>query len=89
VGAVRAYREGYEHPVREAYRSEGIREGHGDSDYFTLRAFVDAVARDVRPPIDEYDAATRMAIAPLSEQSIALGSTGRRPGLHRRRVDDR
>ena len=67
------YREEFEHPVWEAYREQGVQDGHGGSDYLTLRSFVESIAQDVRPPIDVYDTAAWMAIAPLSEQSIAHG----------------
>jgi hypothetical protein len=39
-----------------------------------LRDFVTSVERDERPPIDVYDAATWMAITPLSERSVASGN---------------
>ena len=43
-------------------------------DFFVLNAFIESVKRKTNPPIDVYDAATWMAITPLSEQSIATGS---------------
>jgi len=68
------YFEEYEHPTWEAYRDRGVESGHGGSDYLVLRAYVDALRHGERPPIDVYDAATWMALSPLSEQSIARGS---------------
>ena len=47
--------------------------GHGGMDYFLLKAFFDAVKNGEEMPIDVYDAATWMAITPLSEQSVAMG----------------
>jgi hypothetical protein len=67
------YQSEYEHPVWEAYLDSGIRGGHGGLDHLVLRDYVTSVRRGERPPIDVYDAATWMAIAPLSERSIALG----------------
>ena len=63
----------HEHTLWEAYQADGPRGGHGGSDYLVLRAFVQSIAQDVRPPIDVYDAAAWMAISPLSEASIEAG----------------
>jgi predicted dehydrogenase len=63
----------YEHPTWAEYLESGTKSGHGGIDYLTLRDFVGAVKRNERPPIDVYDAATWMAIAPLTERSIARG----------------
>ncbi|MCL2472541.1 MAG: gfo/Idh/MocA family oxidoreductase, partial [Treponema sp.] len=48
--------------------------GHGGTDTLVMRAFIDSVKKGAEPPIDVYDAAAWMAITPLSEDSIALGS---------------
>jgi hypothetical protein len=40
-----------------------------------LNAFVESAKRNIAPPLDVYDAATWLAITPLSEQSIATGSS--------------
>lgn len=40
-----------------------------------MKAFSDAVKENAYPPINVYDAATWSAIVPLSERSIANGST--------------
>ncbi len=69
------YIDEYEHELWREYRNAGIEAGHGGSDYLVLRSFVRSIAQDVRPPIDVYDAATWMAIAPLSEDAIATGDT--------------
>lgn len=68
-----AYREEYEHPLWERYLDEGVREGHGGSDYLLLRDYIGAVRRTAPPPIDAIDMATWMAITPLSERSIERG----------------
>lgn len=67
------YRDEYEHPLWKRYREAGIREGHGGNDFLTLRDYVTAVRRSAPPSIDVFDMAAWMAIAPLSEKSIALG----------------
>ena len=46
---------------------------HGGMDWLVISAFIESIKRDVRPPIDTYDAATYMCITALSEQSITLG----------------
>ncbi|MCB0639533.1 MAG: hypothetical protein KDC54_23060, partial [Lewinella sp.] len=48
--------------------------GHGGMDWFLLNAFVECAKRNEAPPFDAYDAATWLAITPLSEASIAMGS---------------
>lgn len=68
------YRDEYEHPLWEKYLDEGVRSGHGGVDYLVMRSFVQSIAQGVRPPVDVYDAATWMAITPLTEESIARGS---------------
>jgi len=69
-----AYQEKYEHPLWKIYQDEGVHfGGHGGMDYLVLSAFVDAVQRQVPPPIDVYDTAAWMAITCLSEQSAAMG----------------
>jgi predicted dehydrogenase len=67
--------ERYDHPYwrEEAERAAGA--GHGGMDYFLARDFVRAARANVAPPIDVYDAATWLAVTPLSEQSIATGGS--------------
>jgi len=69
----KAYLDKYDHPLWKKHEQKAIRAGHGGMDYFLLNAFVECVKRNEKPPIDVYDAATSLAITPLSEQSIALG----------------
>ena len=64
----------YNHPIWKEYLDEGISAGHGGMDYLVCRAFVEAIKRGTKPPIDVYDAAAWMCISPLSEMSIAMGS---------------
>ena len=69
------YREKYEHPIWSKYLNDGVREGHGGMDWLVINAFFDALKENKPMPIDVYDMASWMAITPLSEKSIALGST--------------
>lgn len=64
----------YGHPLWKEYEEVGIRSGHGGMDWLTLRAFVESVKNQTKPPIDVYDAVAWMVITPLSEASIAKGS---------------
>ncbi len=57
------------------HAKEAENAGHGGIDYFVLRGFIEAIKRKVAPPIDVYDAAVWSAISPLSELSIARGSS--------------
>lgn len=65
--------EKYDHPLHKEYVSLGEKEGHGGMDWLVCRAFVEAVKNGTNTPIDAYDTASWMAIAPLSEASIAKG----------------
>jgi len=65
----------YDHPIWQKYESEGIRKGHGGMDWLVLNAFFDALRENKPMPIDVYDMATWMAITPLSEKSIKLGTS--------------
>lgn len=69
-----SYFKEYDHPLWKKYESDASGAGHGGMDFFVLNAFIESVKRKTNPPIDVYDAATWMAITPLSEQSIAMGS---------------
>ncbi len=66
--------EKYDHPIWKRYNAMGVKEGHGGMDYLVLRAFLTAVRDRTNTPLDVYDAAAWMAITPLSEESIAMGS---------------
>ncbi len=67
------YLEQYEHPLWQRYLAVGPKAGHGGVDHLMLRAYIETVTRNTQPPIDVYDAATWMAISPLSERSVTLG----------------
>ena len=65
--------EKYDHPLHAEYCKFQARGGHGGMDWLVVRAFVEAVKAGTDTPIDAYDTAAWMAIAPLSEASIAKG----------------
>ncbi len=52
---------------------EQLEAGHGGMDYFEWRSFIDHLKNDEEQVIDVYDAASWMAIAVLSEESIQKG----------------
>ena len=63
----------YDHPIHkenEKYVSQG---DHNGLDWITCRAFIESVKNGTNTPIDAYDTVSWMAIAPLSEMSIAKG----------------
>ncbi|RNC66797.1 Gfo/Idh/MocA family oxidoreductase [Proteiniphilum sp. X52] len=69
------YMKEYDHPVWKDHYEKAQNAGHGGIDYFTIKDFVTCVKGNLYPPIDVYDAATWSVIIPLSERSIANGST--------------
>ena len=70
-GNAKEYAKEYAHPLWKNYDPKG---GHGGMDYLVVSAFMEALTKGTRPPIDTYDTAAWMAITPLSEQSILTGS---------------
>lgn len=73
-GNMDSLHETYGHPLWKEYEEVGIKSGHGGMDWLVLRAFVESVKNESKPPIDVYDAVAWMVITPLSEASIAKGS---------------
>ncbi len=69
-----SYLEKYDHPLWQKYANDAEGAGHGGMDWFLINDFVLSARNNTPPPIDVYDAATWLAITPLSEQSIASGS---------------
>ena len=65
--------EKYDHPLYEEYSRTGITDDHGGVDWLVSRAFIESVKAGTDTPIDAYDTAAWLAIAPLSEASIAKG----------------
>ena len=70
-----AYQQEYDHPLWRRYGEHAAGAGHGGMDFFVLHAFIESVKRQAPVPLDVYDAAAWSAISPLSEQSIATGSS--------------
>ena len=68
------YWEEFEHPLWKKTKAVEYTGGHGGMDWLVMRAFLDAVRNRTQTPIDVYDSATLMAVAILSEESIAEGS---------------
>lgn len=68
------YLDQYDHPLWKKYAESSEGAGHGGMDWFLINAFVESAKGGEKPPIDVYDAATWLAITPLSEQSVAMGS---------------
>ncbi len=68
------YWDEFEHPLWKKSRAGAFTGGHGGMDWLVMRAFLNSVRRKIQTPIDVYDSATLMAVAELSEESIALGS---------------
>lgn len=62
--------EKYDHPLHAEYENN-CRGGHGGMDWLVVRAFVESVKNGTPVPIDAYDTATLLAVAPLSQASIA------------------
>ena len=63
----------YDHPLHKEYHSLGEKGGHSGMDWLVCRAFIESVKNDVQTPIDAYDTVSWMAVAALSEMSIAKG----------------
>lgn len=67
--------EKYDHPLHKEFARLGTKGGHGGMDWLVMRAFFESVKNGTSTPIDVYDAATWLAIGPLSAASIAQGGT--------------
>ncbi len=65
----------YDHPLWKKYGDIANGAGHGGIDYFVTREFINSVKEQRQPVIDVYDAAAWSAVTPLSEASIATGSS--------------
>ena len=67
--------EKYDHQLWKKFENDARGAGHGGMDFFLLHEFIECAKLNAPASIDVYDAASWMAITPLSEQSIATGST--------------
>jgi hypothetical protein len=65
----------YDHPLWQRFGNDAKAAGHGGMDFFVFNHFIESAKRNIAPQIDVYDAATWLAITPLTEASIATGST--------------
>jgi predicted dehydrogenase len=65
----------YDHPLWKKYGADAKTAGHGGMDFFVFHHFIECAKQGIAPQIDVYDAATWLAITPLSEASIATGSS--------------
>lgn len=65
----------YDHPLWRRFGADAKTAGHGGMDFFVFHHFVESAKQNKAPQIDVYDAATWLAITPLSEASIATGSS--------------
>lgn len=80
----------YDHPLWKRYGADAKTAGHGGMDFFVFHHFVESAKQNKTPQIDVYDAATWLAITPLSEASIATGSSPQAfPDFTRGRWTDR
>lgn len=71
----KSWLEKYDHPLWRKFGEDAKTAGHGGMDFFVFHHFVECAKRNIAPQMDVYDAATWLAITPLSEASIATGST--------------
>ncbi len=74
------YEKQYEHSLYKGLGDEEQRKargvfGHGEPDYLELQQFFKAVRNKTATPIDIYDSVTMSVVIPLSEESLAKGST--------------
>ena len=73
INNARAYEEEYLPALWKEITQAQKEAGHGGMDWFTYKAFTDALQSGAPMPIDVYDAATWQAVSVLSELSIAQG----------------
>ena len=64
----------FEHPLWKKFMADGVRGDHGGAGYLKIRSFVECIKRGIPTVIDVYDTAAWIAVTPLTERSIALGS---------------
>lgn len=73
AGNARTYAETYDHPLWKKYLKEGVQGTHDGMDWLEFKVFFDALRTRQPMPVDVYDAASWMAVTPLSELSVAKG----------------
>ncbi len=62
-------------PDRVAARAEAAKTGHGGSDYWTMKAFVDAFQRGDSSPVDVFRALECSMPGPTGLESVRAGGT--------------
>jgi hypothetical protein len=65
--------EKFDHPLWKRYGNDAQGAGHGGMDFFVVHAFIEALKRNEKLPIDVYESAAWSVITPLSEASVAGG----------------
>ncbi len=60
----------FEHPYWRDLGDDAREAGHGGGDYFVMYDFARALAGEIEPPIDVYDAVTWSSIFPLSIENV-------------------
>ena len=73
LNSANKYADEYLPEMWKSVTEEQRQAGHGGMDWFTYKAFTDAIKNGTPMPIDIYDAATWQAVSVLSEMSIAQG----------------
>ena len=73
IDNAKQYEDEYLPEMWKSITPEQKQRGHGGMDWFVYKAFSDALLKGEKMPIDVYDAATWMAVAVLSEMSVAAG----------------
>jgi hypothetical protein len=69
------YQTKFEHSLWKSIPAGSPDGGHGGADFLVVREFVNAVRNRTQTPIDVYDSVVMASIIPLSQESIARGST--------------
>jgi hypothetical protein len=69
------YQAKYDHSLWKNLPPEATARGHGGTDVLELREFIRAVRAKTQTPIDVYDSVVMSVVLPLSQQSIAAGSS--------------
>ncbi len=69
-----SYLDIYDNDLWKAHEADAEGAGHGGMDWFLMDSFIKCRLENKPPLFDVYDAASWMAITPLSEASIADGS---------------
>ena len=69
-GEFTLFEDKYEAPIWRNEKARALQSGHGGADWFTLRAFIDAVTNKQPSPIDVYSSVEWSSIVALSTLSV-------------------